>query len=224
MISYLNSSIRGGVCQVNNHYSTANNKYMKNYDQNKPDSFILLFDYNNLYGWSMQQKLPIKSFRFIQTKSEKLEIFKKLINGTLDEHSEYGYIFEICAEIRPEDHDFLDSFPLMPLKRSPPNSNQKKLILDLEKKINYKIHYMNLKQIIDLNIKITSITRILEFQQSNFLAEYIQKNSLMRANATNEFEKDFFKLMNNSIYGMLFIINSMSGGRTLLFPLQKYLN
>lgn len=201
MISYLNDSIRGGICQVNDHYSVANNKFMKNYVKEKQESFIVSYDVNNLYGFSMQQKLPFCNFKFITSKIEKLEIFKKVIDGKINEDSEKGYIFEVDAKVHEDDHDYFDAYPFMPQKKAPPNSNQKKLILDLEPKKNYKIYYLNLKQMIDENIQITKISRILEFSQSSFLSNYIQMNTDMRSKALNEFEKDFFKLMNNSIYG-----------------------
>jgi len=57
---------------------------------------------------------------------------------------------------------------------------------------------------IDENIIITKISRILELSQSSFLSSYIQMNTDMRSISSNEFEKDFFKLMNNSIYGWYF--------------------
>jgi hypothetical protein len=200
-IAFLNDSIRGGICQVNEHLSTANNKFIKNYDSKQQSSYIISADFNNLYGFAMQQKLPFADFKFIKSKNQKLEIFENLINGKLDENSEKGYIFEINAVVNETDHQYFDEYPFMPQKKTPPNSTQKKLILDLEPKENYKIYYLNLKQMIEKNIKITKISRILEFSQSHFLSNYIQLNTNMRSSASNEFEKDFFKLMNNSIYG-----------------------
>ena len=54
--------IRGWVCQAIHRCAKANNKYMKNYDQDK-ESYIQYLDANNLYGWAMSQKLPVNGFK-----------------------------------------------------------------------------------------------------------------------------------------------------------------
>ena len=59
--------IRGGICHAVNRYAKANNKYMKNYDNNKESSFIEYLDANNLYGWVMSQKLQVDGFKWIET-------------------------------------------------------------------------------------------------------------------------------------------------------------
>ena len=71
-----------------------------------------------------------------------------------------------------------------------------KLILDLEPKQNYIVHYRALKLYLQLGMKITRIHRILKFKQKPWLAPYIQKNK-----ASNEFEKTFFKLINDAFFG-----------------------
>ena len=53
MLLMVQEGIKGGICQVAQKYSKANNKYMKNFDKNKESSHIQLFDANNLYGWAM---------------------------------------------------------------------------------------------------------------------------------------------------------------------------
>ena len=58
--------IRGGMCQASDHYKTANNKYMKNYDKNLESSFLQNLDANNLYGWAMTKKLPTGEFKWIE--------------------------------------------------------------------------------------------------------------------------------------------------------------
>ena len=55
--------IRGGICQATHRYAKANNKDMKNYDNNSESSYIEYLDGNNLYGWAMSQTLPVKGFK-----------------------------------------------------------------------------------------------------------------------------------------------------------------
>ena len=55
--------IRGGICHAIYRYAIANNKYMKNYDENEESSYIQYLDANNLYEWPMTQKLPVNGFK-----------------------------------------------------------------------------------------------------------------------------------------------------------------
>ena len=56
--------IKGGICHAIHRYAEANNKYMKNYDQNKESSYIQYLDANDFYGWAMSQKLPVDGFKW----------------------------------------------------------------------------------------------------------------------------------------------------------------
>ena len=77
----------------------------------------------------------------------------------------------------------------------------KKLIPNLSEKTNYVVHWKNLQLYLSLGIKLTKIHRVLKFKQSDWMKKYIGFNTEKRINATNDFEKDFFKLMINSVYG-----------------------
>ena len=68
MILVIDKGIRGRICEATHRYAKANNKYMKNYDKNIESSYIEYLDANNLYGWGMSQKLPIKDFKWVKQK------------------------------------------------------------------------------------------------------------------------------------------------------------
>ena len=77
----------------------------------------------------------------------------------------------------------------------------KKIIPNLGNKTNYVAHYRNLQLYLSLGMESTKIHRVLKFKQSDGMKKYIDFNTEKRINAANDFEKDFLKLMINSIYG-----------------------
>ena len=83
----------GGMCQATYRYAKASNKYMKSHDENKESSYLKYLDANNLYGWAMSKKLPVRNFKWIE-KDDKSEIDEEFIKNH-DEDSDQGYILEV---------------------------------------------------------------------------------------------------------------------------------
>ena len=76
-----------------------------------------------------------------------------------------------------------------------------KLVLNLHNKRNYVIHIRVLDQALTHGLILEKIHQAIEFNQSAWMKTYIDFNTQLRTKATNNFEKDFFKLMNNAVFG-----------------------
>ena len=77
MLNMFEDGIRGGICHAIYQYAKANNKYMKNYDENKESTFLIYDDANNLYGSAMCKKLPVDGFKWVDNLSIFTEDFIK---------------------------------------------------------------------------------------------------------------------------------------------------
>ena len=89
--------------------------------------------------------------------------------------------------------------PFLPARKK--IEKAKKIICRTENKEKYVIHIRALKQALNHELKLKKVHRIIQFKQKTWLKVYIDMNSELRKNAKNEFEKNFLKLMNNSVFG-----------------------
>ena len=192
----IEKGIRGGISIISNRYGKANNKYMKAYNKKELNKFLIYLDANNLYGRAMSEKLPVHSFKWM-TNQEIENIFN---NRIVQVWEKTPCILEVDLEYPEELHDLHNDYPLCP-ERVECDHGVKKLIPNLRHKNNYVIHYKNLMQCLRLGMKLKKIHRGIKFIEAAFLKPYIDKNTSLRALAKNNFEKDFFKLMNNSVFG-----------------------
>ena len=178
--------IRGGVSMISNRYGKANNKYMGDRcDDKEPFKYITYLDANNLYGWAMSKPLPTHGFKWMKV-------------NELETWEDYSCILEVDLEYPRSLHDLHSDYPLAPEQIEV--NKVSKLIPNPDKK-KYILHYENLKQYLSSGLKLTNIHRGIKFEESQWLKKYITLNTDLRTVAKNEFEKDFFKLMNNSVFG-----------------------
>ena len=185
---------------------------MNDDDPEKPSTFIIYVDMNNSYGWTMSKYLPYREFEWLENIDE-FDI------NSFNEKSNTGYFLEVDLEYSDELHKLHNDYPLAQEKLAVSSDmlsecckkvadkykikvgDVKKLIPNLGNKIKYVLHYRNLQLYLSLGMKLTKIHRVLKFKQSDWMKKYIDFNTEKRKNADNDFEKDFFKLMINSVYG-----------------------
>ena len=187
MILMFEKCIRGGISMISNRYGKANNPYMREaYDPEQPTKYIIYLDANNLYGWAMSKPLPTDGFEWMD-------------ENELANWKNHPCILEADLEYPRDLYDLHNDYPLAPERIEV--GGIEKLIPNLNNKTRYVVHHEALKLYETLGLKITKIHRGIKFHESAWLKQYIDLNTCLRAKATNDFEKDFFKLMNNSVFG-----------------------
>ena len=195
MLLMIEDGIRGGICYVIKRYAKASNYYMKDYDESKDSSYIQYLDSNNLYSMAMCENLPVKGFKWMDDISIINEEFVKSYN----KKSSKGYILKVDVDYPNELQDLHRDFPFLP-ERLVVN-NTEKLICNLQNKKDYVVNINTLKQALENGLKSINVHQVIEFDQEEWLKEYINLNTELQKKATNDFEKDFFKLMNNAVFG-----------------------
>ena len=136
MLLMVEEGIRGEICHSTHRYAKANNKYMKNYNNNEESSYIQYLDANNVYGWAMPKKLPANGFRWLDS-DEINEINKEFIKN-YNENDNKGYIFEVDVRYSKRLHDLHSDLPF--LSERVEINKCKKLAYNLFNKKKYVIH------------------------------------------------------------------------------------
>ena len=182
----IEKGIRDGVSMISTRHAKANNPYMTNYEPNHPTIYIQYLDANNLYGHSLSQKLPFREFRWMYEEE-------------LSKWRDIACFLEVSLKYPEHLHDLHNDYPLAP--ETVKMGKVHKLIPNLNEKEKYVIHQETLKFYLKHGLEITDIHRGIAFQESDWMKPYMDLNTNLRAQAVDDFEKEFFKLINNSVFG-----------------------
>ena len=139
----------------------------------------------------MSQPLPTGGFQWVDVNPNEI--------SELATRTDKGYIPEVDISYPKELHNSHNDLPFM-CERMEINGKEK-LVPNLRNKKNYIIHIQALAQALQHGLRLDRIHRVIEFDQLPWLKTYIDINTQLRTAATNDFERNFFKLMNNSVFG-----------------------
>ena len=149
--------MRGGISMASKRYGKANNPRVEGYDPAQLTNYITYLDANNLYGWAMSLPLPKKGLHWKRVMPTEEQIMKMKWN------SKKGWILKVDLEYPAHLHDAHNDYPLAPEKKAlnPEQMweyqrrlmvdldltmpNAEKLVLTLEDKEKYVVHYSNLQ-------------------------------------------------------------------------------
>ena len=215
MLLMFERGIRGGITQAVHKYSLANNKYMGDkFNPNEDTTYLQYLDANNLYVWAMSQPLPTGGFKWTDVNPNKI--------SELATRTDKGYILEVDVSYPKDLHNSHNDLPFM-CERMEINGVEQ-LVPNLRDKKNYVIHIQALNQALQHGLRLYGIHRVIEFDQSPWLKTYIDFNTQVGMAATNDFEKDFFKLMNNSVFGKMMENIRKHRNIKLVMTEKKYLH
>ena len=161
MLLMVEEGIRGGICHSIHRYAKANNKYMKNYNNNEEPSYVQYLDANNLYGWAMSKKLPVNGFKWTDNNetaepSSLEHSAKHVINEEFiknyNENDKKGYILGVDIKYPKKLQDLHSDLPF--LRERMEINKCKKLVCNLYNKKKYVVHINSLKQALNHGLKL----------------------------------------------------------------------
>ena len=189
MLLMVEKGIRAVICPAIHQYAKVNNKYKKDYDKYKELSYLKYGNVDNLYGWAMLQKLLINNFQWIEDVSQFNEYFIKCHNEESDEGDFLEFDVQYPGKLHELDNDLQFLPERMKIKKV------EKLATNLHDQTEYFIHTRHLKQALNHGLVLKKVYRRIKFTQKVYM------NTKLRQKANNNFEKDFFKLTNNAVFG-----------------------
>lgn len=216
----LSTNIRGGLSFASQRYAESAvyesiEEKPITHDEYNRFKVILDIDANNLYGTCQTFPLPFKNFDFVSD-SEK----RKINWLEIELMKEKGYFVEVTLEYPEEIWNQTSSFPLCPENRiitydmlSPYQRNvlkhvynknsykQSKLTATFFDREKIVLHALNLKLYLQLGMKIKEVHRVIQFDQKPFMKSWVDFCTDKRSKSTNDFSKNFWKLLVNSVYG-----------------------
>ena len=169
--------------------------YMKDYDKNKESLYIPYWDVNNLYDWAISQKLPWNNFQLIKDTFQLNEDFIKIYNQESDEK----YFLEVDVQYPEKIHELHNDLPF--LQERMKIEKTEKLGASLHDKTEYVISIRDLKQVLNHQLVLKKLHRRIKFNQNAWLNHLLGKNTDLRKKVKSGFEKDYFKLINNAVFG-----------------------
>ena len=143
----------------------------------------------------MSQRLSVNNFEWIKDTSQLNEYFKKSYNEESDEE----YCLKVDVQYLEKIHELHNDLPILPERMK--IEKIEKLAANLHDKTEYAIRMRNLKQTLNHRLAFKKVHRVIIFNQNVWLKPYIDIDTDLRKKAKNDFEKDFFKLMNNAVFG-----------------------
>jgi hypothetical protein len=149
----------------------------------------------------MSQKLPCGNFNWVNEDADKKAILMMCENRSERFDGNQGYVLEVDITIPDSVMDRLDDLPLAPESQCPPGSKVKKLLLTHVPKKNYVVHCRLLQCYLALGAQVNAVNRVVSFDQDYVFEAYVRGNTEKRSKAKNKFERDYYKLKNNSLYG-----------------------
>ena len=145
----------------------------------------------------MCEKFPVDGFRWIE-EDDLLKFDEKFIKN-YDKNSDIGYILEVDVEYPKSLHKLHSDLPFLPERMK--INKCTKLVNTVQDKEKYVVHILAIKQALNHGLILKRVHRVITFRQEAWLKPYIDMDTKLRMQAKNNSEKEFCKLMNNSVFG-----------------------